>query len=140
MEIIKVSRLVKSEDLNHHGTLFAGRMAEWFVESSFICGAKVTEKPENIVCANVHGMSFKAPINKGDIVNLQSRIVKVGRTSFAVYSKVTRNNDHDIILCDGYITFVFVDENDRPIPHGMVLNDPIDQEDILLREGAENLR
>ena len=29
-------RLVKSEDLNHHGTLFAGRTAEWFVESGFI--------------------------------------------------------------------------------------------------------
>lgn len=28
MENIKVSRLVKSEDLNHYGTLFAGRMAE----------------------------------------------------------------------------------------------------------------
>jgi hypothetical protein len=29
-------RLVKSEDLNHHGTLFAGRTAEWFVESGFL--------------------------------------------------------------------------------------------------------
>jgi len=29
-------RLVKSEDLNHHGTLFAGRTAEWFVESGRI--------------------------------------------------------------------------------------------------------
>ncbi|NTU75550.1 MAG: acyl-CoA thioesterase, partial [Anaerolineaceae bacterium] len=31
--------LVKSEDLNHHGTLYAGRTAEWFVESGFIAAA-----------------------------------------------------------------------------------------------------
>ena len=33
------SRLVKSEDLNHHGTLFAGRTAEWFVEAGFVSAA-----------------------------------------------------------------------------------------------------
>lgn len=26
--MLKTSRLMKSEDLNHHGTLFAGRMAK----------------------------------------------------------------------------------------------------------------
>ena len=32
-------RLVKGEDLNHHGTLYAGRTAEWFVEAGFIAAA-----------------------------------------------------------------------------------------------------
>ena len=59
MEIVKISRLVKSEDLNHHGTLFAGRGgAEWFVEACFICGAKSYGKPENIVWVNIHGLTF----------------------------------------------------------------------------------
>ena len=35
-QIYHYDRLVKSEDLNHHGTLFAGRSAEWFVEAGFI--------------------------------------------------------------------------------------------------------
>lgn len=39
MEWTKTSRLVKPQELNHHGTLFAGRMSEWFVENCFICGA-----------------------------------------------------------------------------------------------------
>ena len=34
-------RLIKSEDLNHHGTLFAGRSAEWFVESGFIAASSI---------------------------------------------------------------------------------------------------
>lgn len=140
MEIVNVSRLVKSEDLNHHGTLFAGRMAEWFVESCFICGAKATRKPENIVCVNIHGLNFKMPADKGDIINLESRICKVGRTSFTVYGKITRNNDYNITLSDGYITFVFIDENNKPIPHGIILGDPIDDEDISIRERAKSLK
>ncbi len=31
--LIVTNRFVKSEDLNHHGTLFAGRTSEWFVET-----------------------------------------------------------------------------------------------------------
>lgn len=139
MGIVKVSRLVKSEDLNHHGTLFAGRGAEWFVEACFICGAKITGKPENIVCVNIHGLTFKTPGNKGDIINLETRLAKVGRTSFMVYGKMTRNNSQDI-LSDGFITFVFVDENTKTIPHGIVLDEPIDDEDIQIRKRAENLK
>jgi acyl-CoA hydrolase len=41
-------RLVKSEDLNHHGTLYAGRSAEWFVESGFIA-AYAFVNPKNII-------------------------------------------------------------------------------------------
>lgn len=138
MEIIKISRLVKSEDLNHHGTLFAGRMAEWFVEACFIVGAKITEQPENLVCVNIHGMSFKMPANRGDVINLKSRIAKVGKSSFVVYGKITRNNSDDI-LSDGFITFVFLDENNKATPHGIVLGEPIDDEDILIRERANKL-
>ncbi|MBU5313931.1 acyl-CoA thioesterase [Tissierella carlieri] len=139
MEIVKISRLVKSEDLNHHGTLFAGRGAEWFVEACFICGAKATQRPENVVCVNIHGLTFKTPGNKGDIINLETRIAKAGRTSFVVYGKMTKNNSKDI-LSDGFITFVFIDENNKAIPHGIVLGDPIDEEDIKIREMAEKLR
>lgn len=139
MKRTKISRLVKSEDLNHHGTLFAGRMAEWFVEACFICGAKETERPENIVCVNVHGFTFKEPTNKGDIVNLESYIVRAGKTSFTVYGKATKNNSNKV-NCDGFITFVFVDENNNPIPHGIILDDPQDEEEKIAREKALNLR
>ena len=139
MEIVNVSRLVKSEDLNHHGTLFAGRAAEWFVEACFICGAKVTKRPENIVCMNIHGMTFKKPGNKGDIINLETRIAKVGRTSFVVYGKIIKDDSGET-LSDGFITFVFVDENNKAIPHNMVMGEPVDEEDAKIRERANKLQ
>lgn len=138
MKRTKISRLVKSEDLNHHGTLFAGRMAEWFVEACFISGAKETERPENIVCVNVHGFAFKEPTNKGDIVNLESYIVRAGRTSYTVYGKATKNNS-SMVTCDGFITFVFVDENNQPIPHHIILDEPKDEEEREAREKAMKL-
>ena len=64
--------LVKGEDLNHHGTLYAGRTAEWFVESGFIAAASMT-KPENIVCLKIHGMTFNRPIRKGELPVFTSR-------------------------------------------------------------------
>jgi acyl-CoA hydrolase len=52
-KVVYTTRLVKSEDLNHHGTLFAGRTAEWFVESGFIAAARLIN-PQNIVCLKIH--------------------------------------------------------------------------------------
>ena len=64
MEFYDTHRLVKSEDLNHHGTLFAGRMTEWFVESCFITVANEYGHPENLVCLKVHEVKFTKPIKK----------------------------------------------------------------------------
>lgn len=45
MKVFKISHLVKSEDLNHHGTLFAGRTAEWLVEAGFVTAAAEHGRP-----------------------------------------------------------------------------------------------
>ncbi len=110
-----INRLVKSEDLNHHGTLFAGRAAQWFVEAGFIAAASVTN-PANIVCANIHGMIFKKPVRNGSIIRFESRVVLAGKTSLVSYVKVS---DRGEFLVDGFLTFVHVDLKGRPIPHGI---------------------
>lgn len=133
MERIKISRLVKPQELNHHGTLFAGRMSEWFVENCFICAAKATRKPENIVCINIHGLTFKTPAHNGDIVDIESMVVRTGRTSFTVYGKISINNSPKN-TCEGFITFGFVDENTNPIPHNLVLDETTDAEELRIRE------
>ena len=60
-------RLVKGEDLNHHGTLFAGRTAEWFVESGFIAATSLLN-PRSVVCLKIHGMFFTKPAKSGDVL------------------------------------------------------------------------
>jgi acyl-CoA hydrolase len=131
-----INHMVKGDDLNHHGTLFAGKTAMWFVEAGFIAAASLTN-PESIVCLNIHGMLFVKPIHNGSIIRFESKIVLAGNTRLVSYVKVVDNSNEDFLL-DGFITFVHVDEDARRIPHGIVIN-PTDHEDIALQEKAKNL-
>lgn len=114
----KTSYLVKSEDLNHHGTLFAGRMSTWFVETSFIKAATLLGNPESLVCLKVHGIEFKKPAQKGDIIQLTSTIAKVGRTSITIYTEAKSQLSGNAHV-SGYTTFVCVDENGKSKAHGI---------------------
>jgi len=130
-------RLIKSEDLNHHGTLFAGRTAEWFVESGFIAAASLLN-PQNIVCLKIHGMFFTKPAVSGDVLKFSSKVVFAGNSSITSYIHV-ENNGAEKPLVDGFVTFIHVDENTRPSPHYLTIN-PVTEEDKYLYETAKNLR
>jgi acyl-CoA hydrolase len=130
-------RLVKSEDLNHHGTLFAGRTAEWFVESGFIAVASLLN-PQNVVCLKIHGMYFTKPAKSGDVLRFSSKVVYAGRSSITSYIHV-ENNGADKSLVDGFVTFINVDESTNPSPHYIEIN-PETEEDRILFETAKNLR
>lgn len=127
--------LVTAADLNHHGTLYAARTAEWFVESGFIAAAKLTD-PANIVCLKIHGMLFTKPALKGQVLCFESKIVLAGRTSLMAYIQI--DNDDEIIL-RGFITFIHVDDNGRPVPHGIEIT-AIKPEDLELQQEARTLR
>ncbi len=131
-------RLVKSEDLNHHRTLFAGRCSEWFVESSFIAVANVLD-PENVVCLKIHGMEFLHPVHSGDILTFDSRIVANGRSTLTVFTRVYKDNTPEDTFCEGFATFVHVDEETRAQPHHIVII-PATDEERRLNELAVSLR
>ncbi|MDD2494701.1 MAG: hotdog domain-containing protein [Tissierellia bacterium] len=133
------SRLVKSEDLNHHGTLFAGRTAEWFVESAFIAAASLIGDPKKVVCINIHGLVFKSPIQKGDIITFKSKVAKLGKTSITVYTYVCSELTN-IIPVDGFLTFVYIDDEGNKLTHGLVLDDITDELELQIREKAKQLK
>jgi len=128
--------LVKSEDLNHHGTLYAGRASEWFVESGFIAAASLT-RPENIVCLRIHGMTFKRPIRLGEVLRFESKIVLTGKSRLVAYVCVKTHREEDVLL-SGFITFVHVDKDGHPIPHGIEVT-PTSAEDLKLAREAKAL-
>lgn len=109
--------LVKGEDLNHHGTLFAGRSAEWFVEAGFVAAADLV-RPEHVVCLQIHGMQFKRPIKLGEVIAFESKIILAGRTSLVANIRVVINEE---VIVDGYITFINVDKAGKAQPHGLVI-------------------
>lgn len=139
MKAFTTSRLVKSEDLNHHGTLFAGRMSEWFVEGCFIAAATTHGKPEEIVCIKLHGLKFGKPAKKGEMIKLSTYVVLTGRSSITVYGKVTGVEDENISV-EGYITFVCVDENGRTQTHNLNCPIPENSYEQALQDFAKTLR
>jgi len=138
MELHQSARLVKSEDLNHHGTLFAGRMAEWFVEGSFVAAALAVGNPDQIVCLKVHGMRFNIPAKKGDVLKITAKVVDAGSTSLTVYNRTLSTNTGKVLV-EGFVTFVNVDSDGRKTPHGLVLG-RLSDEEKRLRDRARELR
>jgi acyl-CoA hydrolase len=137
MKSIITHRLVKSEDLNHHKTLFAGRCAEWFVETSFMAPATILN-PHHIVCLKVHGFEFMHPIHAGDILTFESKIVANGKSTLTTYCRVYNDKTPEKTFCDGFATFVHVNDDTVPQPHNIVF-EPQTEEDIRLNAEAKAL-
>jgi acyl-CoA hydrolase len=125
------NHLVKSEDLNHHGTLYAGRSAEWFVEAGFIAAARL-KSPESIVCLKIHGMTFSRPVKCGEIATYNSKIVYAGKTSLVAFIEMYTKDE---LVVKGFITFIHVDEKSNPKAHGITI-DPVTEIDKELQKAA----
>lgn len=116
----QVLHLVRPEDLNHHGTLFAGQMAKWCIEAGLMAVARLIGKPEDVVCVKFDKMIFKKPVRNGDLIEIKTRISKVGTTSITVFNEVFRAQE-DVPIITNSATYVTVDRNNKPYPHGVVL-------------------
>lgn len=130
------THLVKSEDLNHHGTLYAGRCAEWMVEAGFIAVAYEIN-PVNIVCLQIHGLEFLKPVHAGHIIKYTSQIVRTGRSTLTVYIQVGDCRDLETVTSDAFITFCHVNQDTKPEPHGLVFEPTDERERELNRKATE---
>lgn len=132
----EIHHVVMGADLNHHGTLFAGQGAKWFVEAGFIAAANLTT-PENIVCVNIHGMQFKKPAPAGTIIRYESKVVLTGKSRIVSFVRATISKTGELLV-DGFITFVHVDLDGRSLPHGITI-EAVTPEDLALQETAAAL-
>ena len=117
-----ISHLIRPEDLQHHGTLFAGQMAKWLVEACFVAASRLIGRPEDIVCVQIHGINFTEPVHNGDIIEIRGRVAFTGATSITVYGEASINEEEEPRVT-GMATFVTVDKTGAPYKHGAVLSD-----------------
>lgn len=127
-------RLVKLADLNHHQTFFAGRCAEWFLESSYFAVAQYVDTKDTVLMM-LHGIDWHFPIFAGDIVTYESKVVAAGRSTLTVFTKMYRSREPEKIAADGFATFSYLDENHKSKPHGIVIT-PENEEERRLNEAA----
>lgn len=132
----EIHHVVMGADLNHHGTLFAGQGAKWFVEAGFVAAANITS-PDCIVCVNIHGMHFKTRVPLGTVVRFEGKMVLSGQTRLIAYVKAVKSENEEHIV-DGFLTFVHVDRQGHPMPHGITIEADT-EEDIQLQGKARVL-
>jgi acyl-CoA hydrolase len=136
---ITTMRLVKSEDLNHHRTLYAGRSAEWFVETGFLVISQLVNQ-HNAVCLKIHEMQFLKPVKPGQTIQFKGKLIKTGKSSFTVHiSAKTTGLGVSADILSGFITFVHVDDNGKSTPHHYQVV-PVTNDDKLLYEKATHLQ
>lgn len=136
MKQYETLHLVKQEDLNHHGTLFAARAAAWVVESGFTTAACEHGNTDDIVLRNLQNMSFFKPVKPGTVMNFTGRVVYAGSSSMivAVNAKNAVTGEPAI---EAFITFVTIDkENGGKKAHSIRLDEAADEEEAMLREKA----
>ena len=131
--------LVKSEDLNHHGTLFAARGAAWLIEAGFTTVACEHGNTNEIVLRNIENVSYCRPVQKGSVVNVVSRVVYTGSSSVMVCVIVKDAMTREVAI-EGYLTFVTIQEGGKgKLVHNIVLDDTSDEEELRQREQAKLL-
>lgn len=110
--------MVKSEDLNGAGNLFGGKALAWIDEEAAIfafCQLGST----NLVTKAMTDINFKAPAKLGDIIEIGCNVVKFGTTSITVECSMRNKTTQKEIIFVSAITFVNLDVDGMPAPHGV---------------------
>ena len=111
------------KDTNPWGSIFGGVILSNIDIAASVATRSITRHRAVTVC--MKEVVFKQPVKVGDILTFWTDVIKVGRTSVTIRVKVEAErrgeNIHErlgetIPVTEGEVTFVAVDDQDRPIP------------------------
>jgi len=113
--------VIKSEDLNHHQTLYGGRCVEWAVQTAYITAANCFDDVRRIVFMSIHSLSVRAPARLGEIVQFTGSVDYVGEAiiGIRVDGRKMHPKDDPRLVATGTFLFCTVDEKGRAVPHGL---------------------
>ncbi|MCW8131207.1 MAG: acyl-CoA thioesterase [Planctomycetota bacterium] len=112
--------LVRPEHLNHHGSLFGGRLLEWLDEQAYIAAITRLDYRANLVTVAIDNVEFHQQVRKGAVLRFRSMLVHVGRTSLTVHTEVALMPS-ELNIFEAYVTFVALDANNHPTPVAKLL-------------------
>ena len=111
-------KLIKPQDLNAHGTLFGGSVLAWVDEEAAIYVTCQLGK-SNIATKFMSEIDFVSSAKLGDIIEIGMETMKFGKTSITVKCEVRHKFTRNPIIRIDKIVFVHLDDQGRPIPHGV---------------------
>lgn len=118
---IKTTHLVKSEDLNHHATLYGGRCVEWCVQMAYITAENCFDDNRPLVFMSIRSLSMREPARLGEILEFTGRVDYVGESTIGVRvdGRKLHPKSNSRLVVTGTFLFCTVDEEGRARPHGL---------------------
>lgn len=114
---ISNSELVFPTHTNHYGTIFGGRVLELMDMTGAMAAMRFAN--EDTVTASIEAVDFKKPVKVGDIMEVRAKVIYTAHTSMVVKVDVYRVGKFTPgmeFTCRGYLVFVAVNAEGRPIP------------------------
>lgn len=114
--VTQIFKAVFPNTTNHYDTLFGGTALQLMDESSFICATRFSRK--KVVTISTDQIDFKKPIPQGSIIELVSKVIKVGTTSCVVETDIFMEDMYSYNrekVVTGVFTFVAVDNDKKPV-------------------------
>ena len=132
---VSMTELVLPNDTNTLSNLMGGRLMHWMDVVSAIAGQKHCNSI--VVTASVDNISFREPIQLGNVVTLKARATRAFKSSVEIRIDVEAENIPEgtkFASHSAYFTFVAVDKTGHPIEVPEVL--PETEEEKALYDGA----
>jgi len=132
---VSMTELVLPNDTNTLNKLMGGRLMHWMDIVSAIAGQKHCNSI--VVTASVDNISFRSPIQLGDVVTLRARVTRAFNSSVEIRIDVDAENIPEgkkVSSNSAYFTFVAVDKDGNPVEVPEVV--PETEEEIELYNGA----
>lgn len=132
---VSMTELVLPNDTNTLNNLMGGRLMHWMDVVSAIAGQKHCNSI--VVTASVDNISFRSPIQLGNVVTLRAKVTRAFNSSVEIRIDVEAENIPEGKKADSnsaYFTFVAVDKDGHPVEVPEVL--PETDEERELYNGA----
>lgn len=110
-------RLVMSKDLNGAEKLFGGSILAWIDEQAYIEVISLL-KTTNVVTKFISEIEFISGAKVGDVVEIKTEFIKVGKTSVTLKVEVFNYTSQQNIATVNEIVMVNVDNLGQPKIHG----------------------
>src|SRR6516164_4692728 len=115
--ISEYSELALPNDANGLGNVLGGKVMHLVDLAGAMAAIRHARRP--VVTLSVDRLQFLQPVHIGELIMLRSSVNRVFRTSMEVGVKVTTEKlltGERRHTCSAYLTFVALDENQKPTP------------------------
>ncbi|MCE2707485.1 MAG: acyl-CoA thioesterase [Bacteroidota bacterium] len=130
-----MTEMVLPNDTNTLNNLMGGRLMHWMDIAAAIAAQKHSNRI--VVTAAADSISFKEPINLGNVVTIRAQVTRAFTSSMEVFIEVTADDipaSKKTTTHRAFFTFVAVDQNGKPIEVPEVIAESTEEKELY--EGA----